>query len=87
MSTPQNSFESYPNPKNSPLGPQKVKKDPDFKSKSKVRIERNIGNESCSTIWVDPKTVVEPYPNPKNRPIRPQKFKNEAKLRKNKYQD
>ena len=34
--------EPYPNPKNSPLGPQKVKKDPKTKSKSKVRIEENI---------------------------------------------
>ena len=46
---PQNIFEPYPNPKKSPLGPQKVKNDPKIKSKSKVRIERNIENENCST--------------------------------------
>ena len=39
-----------PTPKNGPLGPQKVKNDPKIKSNSKVRIERNIENESCSTI-------------------------------------
>ena len=38
-----------PNPKNSPLGPQKVKNDPKIESKSNVRIERNKENESCST--------------------------------------
>ena len=27
-----------------------------------VRNEGNIENESCSTTWVDHKTVVEPYP-------------------------
>ena len=32
--------ESYTNPKKSPLGPQKVKKDPKIESKSNVRIER-----------------------------------------------
>ena len=37
-------------PKNSRLGPQKVKKDPKIESKSKVRIELTIENESCSTI-------------------------------------
>ena len=39
------------------LGPWKVKNDPKIKSKSKVRISRNIENESRSTTWVDPKTV------------------------------
>ena len=28
MSRPQNSFEHYPDPKNSPLGPKKLKTDP-----------------------------------------------------------
>ena len=49
MSRPKTVVEPYPNPKNSPLGPQKVKNDPKIKSNSKVRIERNIENESCST--------------------------------------
>ena len=35
-------FDPYSNPKNSPLGPQKVKNDPKIKSKSNVRIEANI---------------------------------------------
>ena len=47
---PKAVFETYPNLKNSPLGPEKVKNDPKIKSNSKVRIERNIENESCSTI-------------------------------------
>ena len=38
-----------PTPQKSPLGLQKVKNDPKIKSNSKVRIERNIENESCST--------------------------------------
>ena len=60
MRTPQNSFEPYTNTKNSTLGPQKVKKDPEIKSKSNVRI--------------DLKTVVEPYSNTKNSPLGPQKL-------------
>ena len=36
---PETIVEPYPNPKNSPLGPQKVKNDPNIKSKSNVRIE------------------------------------------------
>ena len=35
--------------KNSPLGPEKIKNDSKIKSKSNVRIEGNIENESCST--------------------------------------
>ena len=49
MSRPETVVKPYLNPKNSPLGPQKFKNDPKTKSKSKVRIERNIENESCST--------------------------------------
>ena len=41
-------LEPYPNPKNSPSGPQKVKNDPKIKSKSNVRIEGTIKKESCS---------------------------------------
>ena len=55
----------YIGPKSSPLGLQKVKNDYKIKSKSNVRIKGNIENESCSTRWVDPKTVVEPYSDPK----------------------
>ena len=54
---PKKVFESFPKPKNSPLGHQKVKNDPKIKSKSNVRIEGNIKNENCSTAWVDPNTV------------------------------
>ena len=39
----------YHNPKNSPLGPQKVKNNPKIESNSNVRVEGNIENESCST--------------------------------------
>ena len=42
-------FEPFPDPKNSPLGPKKVKNDPKIESKSNDRIERNKENESCST--------------------------------------
>ena len=46
---PKTVVEPYSNPKNSPLGPQKVKNDPKIKSKSNVKTEGNIENESCST--------------------------------------
>ena len=49
-------------PKNRPLSLQKVKNDSKIKSNSKVRIEGMIENLSCSTIWVDPKTVYELKP-------------------------
>ena len=65
MSRPQKSFSTLPDPKNSPLGPRKVKNDPKIQSKSKVRNEGSIESKSCSTTLVDPKTVLEPYSNPK----------------------
>ena len=49
MSRPKTVVEPYPNPKNSPLGPPKLKMTPKIKSKSKVRFERNIEIEFCST--------------------------------------
>ena len=52
-----------------------------IKSKSKVRVKRNIENESCLTTRVDPKTVFEPFPNPKNSPLGPQKVKNDPKIK------
>ena len=62
---PKTFFELYPDPKNSPLEPQKVQNDPKIKSKTKVRIEETIKNRSCSNTWVDSKTVFEPHPDPK----------------------
>ena len=81
MSRSQNSFRTLPQPKNSLLGPQKVKNDPKIKSKSNVRIEGNIENESCSTTWIDPKTVFEPFYSPKNSPLGPQKVENDQKIK------
>ena len=49
MSRPETVVEPYPNHKNSPLGPHKVKNNTKIKSKSNVRIEDNIEGESCST--------------------------------------
>ena len=80
MSRPQNSFWTFLQPQNSPLGPQKVKNDPKIKSKSNVRIERNTEYESCSTSWVDPKTVFEPYTDHKSIPLGPQKVQNKPKI-------
>ena len=74
MSKPQNSCRTLPQPR-------KVKNYPKIKSKSKVRIERKIENESCSTIWVDLKTVVAPYSNPKISPLGPQKVKKKTKIK------
>ena len=60
--------------KSSQLGPQNVKNDPKMKSKSKVTIEKNIQNESCSTTLVDPKKVLNPSSiKPNNSPLGPQK--------------
>ena len=81
MSRLKTVFEPYPDPKNNPLGPQKVKNYPKIESKSNVRIQRNIENESCSTTWVDPKRIVEPHPNPKKCPLGPQKVKNDLKIK------
>ena len=64
-----------PNPKNSPFVWLKVKNDPKIKSKSKVRIERNIENESCST------TIFKSYPNPNDSPLGPRKVKNDPKIK------
>ena len=68
---------------NGPLGLQKVKNDPTIKSKSNVRIEDNIENESCSTTQVDSKTVFEPISDPKNSPLGPQKVQVTLKLSQN----
>ena len=68
MSRPQNIDKPYSNPKYRPLGPQEVKNNPKIKSKSNIRIEGNIENESCLPTWVDPKTVIEPYSGPKTSP-------------------
>jgi len=81
MSRHQNSVWTLPQPQKLPVNPQKVNIDPKIKSKVNVRIERNKENESRSTTWVDPKTVVEPYPSPKNAPLGPQKFKNDPKIK------
>ena len=53
----------------------KSQKRPQNKSKSIVRIERNIENENFSTTLANPKTIVEPYLNPKNSPLGPKKSK------------
>ena len=83
---PKTVFEPYPKPKNSPLGPQKVKNNPKIKYKSNVRIKGYIENESCSTTWVEPKTVVEPYSDPQTSPFEPQKDKNDPKIKSNSNQ-
>ena len=66
---------------NSRLGPQRVKNNPKSKSKSNVKIEGNIENESYPTTWVDPKTVFNAYPIPQNSPLRPQKVKKGPKIK------
>ena len=65
MSRPQHTFWTLSRPQKYPISALKSKNDPKVKSKSKVRIEGTIENKSCSTTWVDPKTVFEPYPDPK----------------------
>ena len=64
---------------------QKVKND--IKSKLNARFEGNIENESCSTTWVYPKTVVETYPNHKNSPLGTQKVNNDPKIKQKPIQE
>ena len=46
----KNIFFKKPNPKNSPMGPQKPKTNTKIWSKLKVRIEGSTENENCSAI-------------------------------------
>ena len=59
------------------------------KSKSKVRIARNIENESCSTTWVDrrPQNSCRTLPQPDNSQSWPQKVKNHPKIEKKKISE
>ena len=75
MARPQNSFEPYPDPKNSPLGPWKVKNDPNFKQKSRVKINETLENNRCLTTGVQHEKVFESYPDTKNSPLGPQTVK------------
>ena len=47
----------------------------------KSQLINKLIDESCSTTWVDPKTVVESYPNPIKSPLGPQKVTNDAKIK------
>ena len=55
---PKTVFEPHIEPKNSPLGPQKVNNSPNIKLKSNVRIKGKKENENCCTQWVHPKTML-----------------------------
>ena len=46
--TPKQFLNPTLTPKKNPFGPQKVKNGPKIKLESKVRIEENIENKSCS---------------------------------------
>ena len=85
--TPKQFLNPTPNPKNSPWGPPKVKNDHKIKSKSNLRIEENIENESCLTTWADPKTVVQPYSDPQTSPLGPQTDKNDPKIKSTKMSE
>ena len=65
VSRPQKPFWISPQTQKSLIGAQKAKNDPQIRSKSKVRIEGSIEDNSCSAIWVDQKSIFEPYTNPK----------------------
>jgi len=56
MSTTQQIFLPYPDPRKCPLVPKKVKNNPKIMLDSKVRIEWNRENKRSSTIWEEPKT-------------------------------
>ena len=78
---PKTVVKPYSNPKDSPLGTQKVKNDPKNESKSNIGIEGTLENKSCYSRWVDPKTVFEQYPDSKCSPLGPQKVKNDPKIK------
>ena len=65
MSRPQNSFEPYRDPKNSQIGPQKVKDNPKIQSKLNVRIE-GIKKIKVIALYEQPPKQIEPDPNPRN---------------------
>ena len=67
---PKTFFEPNPDPKNSPLGPQKLKNEPKIKSNSNVRIEGIIENESCLITWDRAKNRFQTLLQPPNQPIR-----------------
>ena len=48
-------------------------------------LKKNKENESCSTTWIDPETVVEPYSDPQTSPLGPQKDKDDPKIKSNLY--
>ena len=72
---PKTVLEPHIEPKNSPLGPTKVKNNPKIKPNSNVRIDGIIENESCSSTWMDLKTVFEPQTELNNSFLGPQKVK------------
>ena len=68
-------IETYPNRKDSPIGLKKflnyskIKSDPKFKSKLKVRIEVSIENTKLFNNMRRPQNSFEPYPGCHNYPI------------------
>ena len=52
---------------------------PILSQNSYARVKGNIENESCSTTWVNQKTVVEPYSDPKSSTLGPQEDKSDRK--------
>ena len=53
MSRPKTVFEHYPDPKNSPLGPQKSKIGAKIKSKSYVRIAKKKKTKQKSKVRIE----------------------------------
>ena len=65
MSGHQNIFDPNIEPKNSPLGPQKVKNNPKIKSKEKVRIEGTIEKKVVQLHEWTPKHFLNHTSTPK----------------------
>ena len=81
MSKHQNSCRTLLQPQNQPIRAQKDKNAPKIQPNSNFTIQGIIENESCSTTWVDHKTVVEP--DPKSSPLGSQKVKMAQKFSQN----
>ena len=51
-----------------------IQRSSELESEFYNEIEQNLENESCLSVWVDPKNVFEPCPNLKNSQIRAKNF-------------
>ena len=81
MRGPQNICRTLPQPKISPLGPQKVKNYPKIKQKQISEFTETYIMRIVQLYEQTPKQFLNPTPNPKNSPRGPPKVKNNPKIK------